>query len=72
MIFQQLLKNSWTPRNILLHDQAALKNWEEFTSGKIEIYDEGLKDQLLAFARGSDAEKKSGQSLESFTKKIEG
>jgi hypothetical protein len=66
------LKNSWTPRNISLHDQAALKNWEDFISGKIEIYDEVLRDQLLVFARGSEAEKKSPQSLESFTKKLEG
>jgi hypothetical protein len=64
------LKNNWTPRNILLHDQAALKNWEEFVSGKIEIYDEGLRDQLHAFSRGSGAEK-TCQSLESLTTKLE-
>ncbi|CAB3370560.1 Hypothetical predicted protein [Cloeon dipterum] len=46
---KQIVKNRWTPRSILEHDNAASKNWKAFKEGKIQIPDENLRAHLMSF-----------------------
>ncbi|XP_065349382.1 uncharacterized protein LOC135945552 [Cloeon dipterum] len=46
---KQIVKNKWTPRSILEHDNAASKNWKAFKEGKIPVPDEILRAHLMSF-----------------------